>query len=308
MAFRESCRKQVDLLLRALPHVAEEKDFALKGGAAINPFVRNFPRLSVDIDLIFLPVLPRAESIAAVNAGMARVAGRIRSNLNGAHVHEHMSADSILTRLIVRLGDAQTKIEVNPDMRGSVYEPVVMIVTEKVEDAFGYAEIKVVSHADLYAGKLMAALDRRHPRDLFDVRGLLANEGISDELRRAFIVYLISHDRPMFEVLRANPRDIADEYERGFVGMTEEDVPLAELLVARRKMIDAIVGDMPADHHAFLISFEKGEPEWHLLGIPAANDLPAIKWRQVNLDKLSEQKRDALVAGLEEVLGGKGEG
>ena len=83
MALREAYQKQVALLVRVLPHVAEEKDFALKGGTAINLFVRDFPRLSVDIDLTFLPVLPRPDSIAAVNAGMARVAERIRKKARG---------------------------------------------------------------------------------------------------------------------------------------------------------------------------------------------------------------------------------
>lgn len=304
MAFREGYQKQVKLLVRALPHVAEEKDFALKGGTAINLFVRDFPRLSVDIDLTFLPILPRPDSIAAVNSGMARVAQRIGKNLAGVHVHERTTSDGILTRLIVRQDGVQIKIEINPVMRGSVYDPVVMSVAEKVEATFGYAEIKVVSQADLYAGKLMAALDRQHPRDLFDVRELLAKEGIGDELRRAFIVYLISHDRPMAEVLRANLKDIAAEYDRGFAGMTEEDVPLEALLAARQHMIDIIIGRMPADHRAFLVSFERGAPDWDLLGLPAAKDLPAVKWRQLNLDKLTKDKRDDLVAQLEDVLGG----
>ena len=305
MAFREGYQKQVQLLVRALPYIAEEKDFALKGGTAINLFVRNFPRLSVDIDLTFLPVLPRAGSIAAVNAGMERIAQRLRTSIAGAHVHEHLTPEGILTRLIVRQDGVQIKIEINPVMRGSVYDPVVMRVAEKVEAAFGYAEIRVVSQADLYAGKLMAALDRQHPRDLFDVRELLASEGISDELRRAFIIYLISHDRPMAEVLRANLKEIANEYERGFAGMTQEDVPLEALLAARQQMIGAIIDEMPADHRAFLISFERGTPDWSLLGLPAARDLPAVKWRQLNLDKITEDKRSALVAQLEEVLGGE---
>ncbi len=302
MAFRESYRKQVELLLRTLPHVAEEKDFALKGGTAINLFVRNFPRLSVDIDLAFLPVLPRPDSIAAVNAGMARVAERIRKSLKGAHVHEHKTGEGILTRLIVRQGDVQIKIEINPVMRGCVYEPAVMSVAEKVEAAFGYAETQVVSKADLYAGKLMAALDRQHSRDLFDVRDLLANEGVNDELRRAFIIYLISHDRPMSEILRPNLKDIADEYERGFAGMTEESVPLDALIAARQQMIDIIIGGMPADHRAFLVSFKRGLPDWSLLGVPAAANLPAVKWRQLNLDTLPQEKRADLVERLKGVL------
>jgi len=53
-------RSQVELLLRVLPYVAKEKVFALKGGTAINLFVRDLPRLSVDIDLTYLPFEDRA--------------------------------------------------------------------------------------------------------------------------------------------------------------------------------------------------------------------------------------------------------
>ena len=304
MAFRESYRRQVALLLLCLPHVAEESDFALKGGTAINLFVRDFPRLSVDIDLTFVPVLSRAESISAMNAGMTRTAVRITEGIRGAQVHQHTTADGILTKLIVRLGDAQIKIEINPILRGCVYEPIVKSVSEKVEAEFGYAEIRIVSHADLYAGKLMAALDRQHPRDLFDVRDLLANEGISDELRRAFIVYLLSHDRPMAEIIDINLKDISNEYNRGFVGMTDHDVSLEALLGARQKMIDSLIGNMPAEHRRFLISFERGEPDWSLIGLPHAKNLPAVRWRQQNLDRLDKAKREALIARLQNVLWG----
>jgi predicted nucleotidyltransferase component of viral defense system len=51
LAFSEVYRKQVELLIRILPFIAEEDCFALKGGTAINLFIRNMPRLSVDIDL-----------------------------------------------------------------------------------------------------------------------------------------------------------------------------------------------------------------------------------------------------------------
>jgi predicted nucleotidyltransferase component of viral defense system len=78
-----------------------------------------------------------------------------------------------------------------------VYEPELLTVSRSVEETFGFAEVRVVSFADLYGGKIVAALDRQHPRDLFDVRELLANEGIDETLRRAFLVYLLSHNRPM---------------------------------------------------------------------------------------------------------------
>ena len=135
------------------------------------------------------------------------------------------------------------------------------------------------------------------------MRDLLANEGIDDRLRTAFIVYLLSHDRPMHEVLTARRRDISQEYERGFAGMTEQPVALEELLAAREDTINAIVGDMPDDHRQFLVSFERGNPDWPLLGLEHAEELPAVRWRQINLDKLDDQAQAALVENLKRVLG-----
>jgi Nucleotidyl transferase AbiEii toxin, Type IV TA system len=159
-----------------------------------------------------------------------------------------------------------------------------------------------LARGDLYAGKFVAALDRQHPRDFFDTRELLAHEGVDDTLRSAFLVYLVSHSRPMHEVLTARRKDMTAEFNRGFDGMTKEPVTLAELVTAREDLIANIVGAMPADHRTFLISFERGNPDWSLIGLPAAANLPAVKWRQVNLDKLTPDKRAAQVAALEKVL------
>jgi predicted nucleotidyltransferase component of viral defense system len=303
MAFAEIYRRQVALLIRALPLVAEEKAFALKGGTAINLFIRDMPRLSVDIDLTFLPVQPRAESLAAIDAAMKRIAGRVKQTIQGASITE-TKLEGALTRLLVRAEGVQIKIEVTPVLRGCVYDPEPRSVSEAVEEAFGFAEIQVVSFPDLYAGKIVAAIDRQHPRDLFDVRDLLANEGIDDRLRCAFIVYLLSHGRPMSEVLAPTRKDISDEFLRGFEGMT--DKLRDELVAAREALIADIVGKMPTMHRKFLISFERGKPDWTLLDVPGAPELPAVKWRQQNLDKLPANKRDALVARLEQVLSSNG--
>ena len=302
MAFAESYRRQVALLMRTLPHVAEETCFALKGGTAINLFVRDMPRLSVDIDLTYLPVEPRAELLSAINAAMRRIAGRIEQTIPDARISQGLTEGAV-TRLTVRAASVQIKIEVTPVLRGTVYPPEVRSVSPAVESAFGFAEIQLVSFADLYAGKIVAALDRQHPRDFFDVRDLLAQEGISDNLRRAFVVYLLSHDRPMFEVLNVVPKDISAEFLRGFEGMTDAPVTLDELLDARQRLVEAIVGGMPPAHRHFLVSFERGQPDWPLLGVPGVEALPAVRWRQRNLDTLSAAKRRALVDGLKAVLG-----
>lgn len=81
MAFLDRYRSQVALLIRILPFVAEEPDFALKGGTAINLFVRDMPRLSVDIDLTYLPVQDRKASLAAIDAAMKRIAALIERGI-----------------------------------------------------------------------------------------------------------------------------------------------------------------------------------------------------------------------------------
>ena len=173
--------------MRLLPIVAHETCFALKGGTAINLFIRNLPRLSVDIDLMYLPMHDRPKALAEIDAAMKRIETTALAELPGARVSQNVSEGTIL-RLLVMADGTQVKIEVSPVLRGVVNEPTVLPVTEAVEETFGYAETMVVSFEDLYAGKLVAALDRQHPRDLFDVRELLAKEGLTDALRETFIV------------------------------------------------------------------------------------------------------------------------
>ena len=303
MAYLDQYRHQVALLVRAIPFVAAEKEFALKGGTAINLFVKDLPRLSVDIDLAYLPVADRPASLAAIDAAMSRIADRIEKGIRGARVApSRLRAENVITKLVVRLDDAQIKIEVTPVLRGTVYDPTETSVTPAVEEAFGFARMQVVSHADLYAGKLVAALDRQHPRDLFDVRGLLADGGIDDPLRRAFIVYAISHDRPLSEILAPTHKPLDEEFARGFDGMTREPVALETLVEAREAMIATMVADMPDAHRHFLIGFKQGEPDWSLLDVPGVSALPAVNWKLHNLGKLPTERHAALVESLRTVL------
>jgi len=168
--------KQAELLVRVLPNVARETCFALKGGTAINLFVRNLPRLSVDIDLVYLPIEGRNASLTGIDNALNRIADSLEFNSPAYAVVRQI--DGRGKRLLVRSDGAQIKIELSPVLRGSVFLPVMMTVSESVEELFGFAEIQVLSLPDLYGGKICAALDRHHPRDLFDVKLLLDNEGI----------------------------------------------------------------------------------------------------------------------------------
>jgi hypothetical protein len=299
----EEYRRQAALLIRTIPLLAEETSFALKGGTAINLFVRDMPRLSVDIDLTYLPIADRATSLANIDAAMRRMAQRIRTGMRGAHVTAaKLNAEGVITKLFVEADGARIKIEVTPVLRGCVYDPETRSTSPAVEQEFGFAEIQIVSFADLYAGKLVAALDRQHPRDLFDVRDLLANEGIGEEIRKAFIVYILSHNRPVVEVLAPARLDISQEFRRGFEGMTEKPVTLEDLLRTREEFIGDVVGKMPHEHRRFLASFERGEPEWKFLGIPHAEQMPAIQWRLHNLAKMDPKKRQRLIDELLKAL------
>lgn len=303
MATDEIYRLQAALLIKVIPLVAEEACFALKGGTAINLFVRDMPRLSVDIDLTYLPVADRLASLTDIGAALRRIDDRIRHTIQDAEVTPvPLRDEQHVTKLLVRAEGAQIKVEVTPVLRGCVYEPESRSVSPKVEADFGFAEIKVVSFADLYAGKIVAALDRQHPRDLFDVRDLLANEGITEDLRKAFIVYLLSHNRPFAEVLRPTRLDISQEFARGFNGMTERPVSIDELVQTREEIIARIVRNMPDEHRRFLLSFKAGSPEWDLLGLKNVDALPAVRWRMANLAKLDQPKREELVQRLREVL------
>lgn len=301
MTLRDRYTRQVRLLVRLLPIVASEPDLALKGGTAINLFIRDLPRLSVDIDLMFLPTHDRPEALTAIDAAMRRIAAAVRTEVPGANVTEQVSEEAVL-RLLVSADQAQVKIEVSPVMRGVVHEPVLRTVVDAVEESFGFAEARLVSFEDLYAGKLVAALDRQHPRDLFDVRELLANEGLTDGLREAFLVYLLSHNRPMGEVLSGRVKDLEAEYRDSFEGMTAVAVPIIELINTQALLIDELIGGMPDRHREFLIGFERGEPDWSRLELTNIADLPAVRWRQLNLRKAGAERRAQLVALLETSL------
>lgn len=120
----------------------------------------------------------------------------------------------------------------------------------------------VVNFADLYAGKICAALDRQHPRDLFDVKQLLDNEGLTDELRKALLVYIISHPRPIAELLRPNFKDISGVYEGEFRNMADQDIPQAELEATRGHLVRIINSSLTPQERSFLLSFKNRTPDW----------------------------------------------
>ena len=279
------------LLTRVAPLVLVDDMFALKGGTAINLFVRDMPRLSVDLDLVFPNhTLPREEALRRINDAIRQSDARLRKQ--GFQTHAPASADTGETKLLVRQGATEVKIEVNFVMRGVVYPVRKASLTRNARDVLqADLEIPVVSLEDVYGGKLVAAMDRQHPRDLFDVERLFAHEGITAGIRRAFVVYLASHNRPVHEVLFPSLRDIRFEFEHNFVGMTVEPVRLETLLGARERMVRELQQGLTADERRFLISLVAAEPEWKLLGVPHLEQLPGVRWKLQNLERLRKANR-----------------
>src|SRR5690348_9576010 len=211
--------EQVRLLLRWLPALPAADCFALKGGTAINLFVRDLPRLSVDIDLAFLPLLPREASLAMTRNALAAMAERARRLIPDVKIINAGNADG--PKLIATTGRAQIKIEPNPVLRGTVFQPATRELVPAAEAMFELSvSVPVLSHAARDAGTLCAALGPNHPPGLFDVALLLDNDGLDDALRQAFVVYLACHHRPMAGLLTPQPRPLRETFEREFSGMT----------------------------------------------------------------------------------------
>lgn len=294
--------KQVQLLMQVLPFVAKQACFALKGGTAINLFVREFPRLSVDIDLVYLPMKARDEALDEICEALDVISADLKTAFKDAEITEAYKSKRDSLRLIVARNGVQIKVELSPVLRGTVYEPRLMEVCEAVEEEFGYVEVPVVALADLYAGKICAALDRQHPRDLFDVKWLLENEGLTDDIRKAFLVYLSSHNRPMAELLKPQYKELSAIYAGEFANMAETDVPLEELVAVRERLVELIHQGLTESEKGFLLSFKSREPDWALLGLDGVSELPAIKWKQINLAKMSENKHKLALEKLKGIL------
>lgn len=283
---RERYAAQVSLLVSAIPIVADEPDFALKGGTAINLFYRDMPRLSVDIDLTYVPLDGRETALANIDAAFDRIVERAQKSLPGVNAQRISGGGDGDTRVLLRSADAEVKIEISPVLRGTVKAPHTMRVTDAVEEAFGFAEMSVLSFEDIYAGKICAALDRQHPRDLYDIHLLYQHEGIDDDLFRTFLVYAACSGRPAHELIDPNRIDIDRAFAQEFDGMTIEHVPLETLLSARERLIEGIRAQIDGPAAEFLLSLHEAQPDFSLIGLPEAADLPAVRWKLINLRKL----------------------
>lgn len=275
----ELYKKQVQLLLQALPEVAKEKCFALHGGTAINLFLRELPRLSVDIDLTYVPISDRSTSFKNINNSLIN----IKSNLHKVIPHSQINHKPKQLKILIRTNEATIKIEVNQGMRGTISAPESKALCKAAQEAFEtFCVINNVPKNQLLGGKMCAALDRQHPRDLFDVQYILAKEKFTEDLKTGFIYCLLSSKRPIVEILHPNLLDQRHIFQKEFIGMTRSDFNYKDYESTRIKLIQTINNNLDKKDQIFLLSFAKGNPDWSIYDF---EKFPSVQWKLKNLTR-----------------------
>ncbi|MDQ1349981.1 MAG: hypothetical protein QG657_282 [Acidobacteriota bacterium] len=301
--FEKRYLEQVKILLNIIPLLNRYEEFAIKGGTAINFFLLNAPRLSVDIDLCYLPIKSRETTFNGINEIMMRLKDDIERRFVQYSLNANKSANANVYKLIVSSNQAAIKIEPNELLRGCVKQPLLIRINEEVAGLFNlYPEAQILSTADLFGGKICAALDRQHPRDLFDIHMMFKHNLYSDEVRQVFLVYLIQSNRPIAELLAPNNIDVSQIYEGEFSGMVKETISLEKLMEIKQELITTIKNELTIEEKEFLLSVKEGEPRWEKLGIGDYSHLPGVQWKILNINKMGKGKRKDAYNKLERIL------
>ena len=280
----------VRLLIDIAPTVFRSEHFAMKGGTALNLFVQDMPRLSVDIDVVFTDHLPgRDEALSMIDRALKQARRSLEQA--GFAVTAPQASGGEEIKLLVRDEKAEVKIEVNHVFRGTLLPTVVTPLSEAAQELFTSGlSVPLLDGAELYGSKLVAAMDRQHPRDIFDVMKMREKFGLPSRFVDCFVAYLAGHGRPVHEVLFGNEAPLEQAYENQFKGMTAEAVSLEALLDTRKALKTDLPRSLTQEHKQFLLSLVQLEPAWELMPFAHLKDLPALKWKFLNLEKLKAAK------------------
>lgn len=282
MEITQQYKDRVSLLLDILPIVAKRKCFALKGGTALNLFIWEMPRLSVDIDLVYLPISDRDEALKDISANLTIIKDELEKILR---------IKVVLTdnaKLVCSKGGTIVKVEVNTIIRGSLFDVEEIEVVDAVQDEFGkFASIDVLDKSEIYGSKICATLDRQHPRDLFDVGKILdeGNGDLNEKIKEAFIFYLLSHNRPMNEMLFSKINDKKADFKNQFEGMAKEKFDYEDFIKISKLLREKISNLFSDNDKKFILSFKQGKPEWSLF-VKDISQYPSIKWKLANINNL----------------------
>ena len=280
---KDRYRKQVALLIRIMPSVYKIKEFAVHGGTAINLFHRNLLRYSVDIDVTYIPIENRQQSLASINQKLLEVKKNIEKTIPGVVVKHKPD----IWKLLCTLGDATVKIEVNATKRGIIGDVVELPLCEKARNEFSMGcKARTVSFSQLYGGKITAALSRQHPRDLFDCKYMELQS--FDDVKNGFMLCLLGSDKPIIESLQPHDIDQTEALENQFQGMTETPFGYEDYLESRTALLSLVNGGLTITDKEFLLSFEQGEPDWNKCCAGDLSQYPSVQWKLLNIGKLKE--------------------
>ena len=279
----------VRLLLQVAPLVFKSPHFALKGGTALNLFVQDLPRLSVDLDVVFLDhTMPRdmalttiAQDLGTAKTAIERLGHRVQLRPTRAGEDAKMFVSGM---------DTEVKVEVNFNFRGTTMPVERRALTSATQEFFSAnVNLPVLATPELYGGKLVAAMDRQHPRDIFDVQRMRESFGMPENFVDCFVAYLSGHNRPIHEVLFANPKPLAELFTNAFEGMTTKAISLESLTSTQDWLIKELPRALTATHRQYLLSLARATPDWSACPFQHLGELPAIQWKLLNLRKLEKR-------------------
>ena len=290
-------KRQVSLLIRIMPSVYRIKDFAVHGGTAINLFYKNMPRYSVDIDLTYIPIQDREESLRTIEEHLKTLKVNIEKSIPNIKVIPKYD----VWKLQCTLNGATVKIEVNTIKRGIIGETEDKMLCEKAQIEFSMAcKARTVSYSQLYGGKITAALSRQHPRDLFDCKYMEISS--FDDVKNGFILCLLGSDKPIVESLQPSSIDNKDALENQFKGMTDVEFSYADYEEARINLIAQVNAALTETDKDFIISFENGTPDWSKCCAGDLSNYPSVKWKLNNINKLKETNLQKHQNGVERLI------
>ncbi len=278
----------VQLLLAVAPAIFETPLFAMKGGTALNLFVQDLPRLSVDIDVVFVRHdMPRDAALKAIKDELSAAKTRIERMGFAVEVRQNKTGDEV--KMFVTDNTFEVKVEVNYVFRGTVLPTVRTSLTAAAQALFAAnIEVPVLAIPELYGSKLVAAMDRQHPRDLFDVQHMFERFGLPPAFVDCFVAYLVGHNRPVHEVLFAKSQPLAEVFASEFVGLTTTATTLEQMEATRARLFEALPKALTPAHHTFLLSLVQAKPDWGQMPFAHLQELPAIRWKLTNLAKLKK--------------------
>lgn len=275
-------KEQVRLLLRILPIIYREENFAVHGGTAINLFIKNLPRYSVDVDVTYIPLGPRDESLAEIDKKLGAISLQLQRAVPGINIRP------VPNKLLCTLGRSTVKIEVNGIKRGIIGPTIEMPLCDKAQAEFGmYCKARIVPMEQLYGGKIAAALSRQHPRDLFDYNYMGTDK--IEGLKRGFMFALLGSDKPFIESLSPHPINQQEALENQFRGMTDIPFTYENYETAREQLIAFVNAMLSEEDKAFLVSFKEGSPQWEESAYSDFSVFPSVQWKLLNVNKLKTQ-------------------